>query len=398
MTSHFKISDDTARSFVRKIVESGFQIDLVLASSEVYTLHLRIDSQSQTSPKLQLFLRDFNTSQSYQQESDPKPLATIASNLCISLDEIFVTHASEEVSRDVIAAMFDIAEKLLKKLTIPLQFHNVFEPPMIPLGDPNPNTVEEADMFAAVAYLREKLSEMKSEKQSLPLGKRRGRLLKHFARKNHAFCRMIRNHPFAQVDSVLVLLEGLAILQFTPDEDQDKNYLDDIAKEKKWSKLYCAVKGDAAASHNIFYHIEMDGLQLRCLVARVTSSPTDNFKIERCVVVPIPRMNSPSKLTVTGRSVESCPGELTKRIQWLFAHIQREPGSFKEMTELLYYVGKIHQSSVPLSCKEIFESFKKYSTSLLQSDDVFMALRFNNMLKIQKNFPTFWGIVPFLNY
>jgi hypothetical protein len=77
---------------------------------------------------------------------------------------------------------------------------------------------------------------------------------------------------------------------------------------------------------------------------------------------------------------------------------------FKICTELLYYVGTIKQTSLPDykagdgSVVDVFSLLQRYLFSELcgKTEEPKWLYRFKNMVNMQKTYPSFWGIVPFL--
>lgn len=412
MTYKFNVTNAQIRNVKRLIESSGFDYEDVVAFSEDESV-LKIRVQLQTaSPIFQLSI-----------QKDDRTVATAMSPCCLPLDAVFISGAND-IEGTILTALLKeldtLSARFLRQLELPIR---LFEPSTTPvfIQDPQANSLEEGDLYSTVAYLNdelhtqtpieegEKLKEKKLEKeQNL---RARNRLLKYLSFRNSSIFHIARQRSVPWSKLSTAFLEGIAVLSL---ENADSNEFralgpEEISDKKSllWSKLRYRRQRDSDTA--IYCHIETDSLGLNIYFAEVSRTSNTNFDIRKCIVKTLDCGAQREKPNAAGRVITQTPGIVYDRVKKLFTDAQSNPTTVNEYflisTELLYYVGKINETSVPKyktpngSYVDVFPLLQKYLLSVLltKNADSVWVYRFKNMVKMQKTCPSFWGIVPFLN-
>jgi hypothetical protein len=404
MTYIFNVTNAHIRNVKTLIEKANFDYSGTVATSEE-GFKLEIQVHLNTPPSI--FRLDIH-------KENSGVVATAMSHCCLPLDAVFISGKNDvqkALLKTLLGELETLSARFLRQLELPITLSQPSETPLF-IPDPQPGSSDEQDLYSTVAYLNNELDKQPPIKNTGKANPRaRNRLLKNLSFRNSSIFHIARQRSVSLAKLSTTLLEGIAVLSLQNTEGSDFHRLnqDEISEKGslRWSKLRYRGRNDKDTA--IYCHIEMNNLCLNIFFAEVSGKSNANFEIKKCILKTLKCDAPREKPNAAGRVIPENPGNVYNRVSSLFQATKIQPLSVREYfttcTELLYYVGKINETSVPryktsdASYVDVFPALQKYLLSVLlkNNPDSVWVYRFNNMVKIQKTCPSFWGIVPFLN-
>jgi hypothetical protein len=347
-------------------------------------------------------------------------LATAMSSCCLPLDAVII-EGSSNAHREELKYL---STQLLRRLQLPIKrLHMPTSRPVDVVG-PKANIVE-ADLYNAVKFLAQELAEKPTQTQKSLKGEECCRLLSFMPRQHKRLFQIAKRLLSApktdqknkQVSTAF--LEGIAILSLIAN-GKDGSWLGPAGETDlsgKWSLVgadmfsnktrWMKIRGfKQIYMCHIAKHQNAEAFQTNIYFAEVGS--VEKFDIKKCIVKTLQEAPRSSKAHTGGGGVTSEKGIVSTRIEDLWTRLHDMNVNvneyFKICTELLYYVGTIKQTSLPDykagdgSVVDVFSLLQRYLFSELcgKTEEPKWLYRFKNMVNMQKTYPSFWGIVPFL--
>jgi len=349
-------------------------------------------------------------------------MATAMSPCCLPLDEVTITGSSDTHCRE----LKHWSTQLLRRLQLPIKKLHMPTRPPVDVVDRGAN-IAETDLYNAVKFLAQQLADKPEQVQQLQSSKKEEccRLLSFMPSQHRRFFQRVKKILYAHNTDqknkqvCIAFLEGIAILSLI-ESGGNESWLgppgeadlsgkwslvdpDALSSDTQWTKLHGNKRNYMC---HIAKHRDHEGFQTNIYFAEVGLG--EKFDITKCIVKTLQEAPRSSKAHTGGGGVTSEKGIVSTRIEDLWTRLHDMNVNvneyFKICTELLYYVGTIKQTSLPDykagdgSVVDVFSLLQRYLFSELcgKTEEPKWLYRFKNMVNMQKTYPSFWGIVPFL--